>query len=89
MGLLCLKLLVAEGVKTIVAGAPGDEARLNAASRFGAATVVNVGQQSLLDTVREETAGVGVDAGVRMCRPPQFGARLVSRPCAPWGTTRK
>ena len=44
MGLLCLKLLVAEGVKTIVAGAPGDEARLDAALRFGAAAIVNVGK---------------------------------------------
>jgi len=40
IGLLCLKLLVAEGVKTIVAGARGDEVRLEAADRFGAAAVV-------------------------------------------------
>jgi L-iditol 2-dehydrogenase len=61
MGLLCLKLLVAEGVKTIVAGAPGDEARLDAAGRFGATTIVNVGNRSLLDVVRENTDGLGVD----------------------------
>ena len=61
MGLLCLKLLVAEGVKTVVAGAVGDEARLDAARRFGAATIVNVGNQNLLDAVRQETDGVGVD----------------------------
>jgi L-iditol 2-dehydrogenase len=61
MGLLCLKLLVAEGVKTIVAGAAGDEARLDAARRFGAAVVVNVGHRNLLDAVREDTDGLGVD----------------------------
>jgi L-iditol 2-dehydrogenase len=60
MGLLCLKLLVAEGVKTIVAGAPGDEARLDAARRFGAAAIVNVGNRNLLDAIRE-TDGLGVD----------------------------
>jgi len=42
MGLLCLKLLVAEGVKVIVAGAAGDDARLDAALRFGAAKIVDV-----------------------------------------------
>jgi L-iditol 2-dehydrogenase len=62
MGLLCLKLLVAEGVKTIVAGAAGDEARLEAAQRFGAAAIVQTGNQNLRDAVRHETAGVGVDA---------------------------
>ena len=36
MGLLCLKLLVAQGVKTIVVGAPGDDARLRAALDYGA-----------------------------------------------------
>jgi L-iditol 2-dehydrogenase len=61
MGLLCLKLLVAEGVKTIVAGAAGDEARLDAALRFGAAAIVNTGNQNLGDTIREYTDGMGVD----------------------------
>jgi L-iditol 2-dehydrogenase len=61
IGLLCLKLLVAEGVTTIVAGAPGDNIRLEAAQRFGATAVVNVGEQSLLDAVRAVTDGRGVD----------------------------
>jgi L-iditol 2-dehydrogenase len=61
MGLLCLKLLVAEGVKTIVAGAPGDNVRLEAARRFGAARVINVGEANLADAVSDETKGVGVD----------------------------
>ncbi len=61
MGLLCLKLLIAEGVKTIVAGASGDDGRLKAALRFGAAAAINVADQSLLDAVREHTDGRGVD----------------------------
>src|SRR5690606_38111378 len=61
MGLLALKLLVAQGVKTIVAGAPGDAARLEAARRFGAHTVVNVGEQSLQEAVMEVTRGRGAD----------------------------
>ncbi len=62
IGLLCLKLLVAEGVKTIVAGAPGDDSRLEAARRFGAAETVNIGERSLADVVREHTDGRGFEA---------------------------
>jgi L-iditol 2-dehydrogenase len=61
MGLLCTKLLVAGDVKTIVAGTAGDEERLNAALRFGAAAVVNIGEQNLTDAILEHTGGVGVD----------------------------
>jgi L-iditol 2-dehydrogenase len=64
IGLLCLKLLVAEGIKTIVAGAGGDGVRLECARRIGAARVVNVGEQKLADVVREETAGRGVDVAM-------------------------
>jgi L-iditol 2-dehydrogenase len=61
MGLLCLKLLVAEGVKTIVAGTAADRERLDAARRFGAVAVVDVDSQKLDDAVQEVTAGAGVD----------------------------
>jgi len=61
IGLLCLKLLVAEGIKTIVAGAAGDDIRLEAARRIGAADVVNVAERSLGDVVREHTDGRGFD----------------------------
>lgn len=61
MGLLCLKLLAAEGVKTVVAGAPGDDSRLEAALRIGAAAVVNVGKEKLTDAAREHTDGFGFD----------------------------
>ena len=61
MGLLCLKLLVAEGVTTIVAGTSADRARLEAAQRFGAAATVDVETQVLADVVRDVTRGAGVD----------------------------
>ena len=61
IGLLAVKLLAMEGIRTIVAGAPGDEERLEAAKKFGAAAVVNVGQQKLAEAVAELTHGSGVD----------------------------
>ena len=61
MGLLCVKLLAAEGVKTIVAGTAADRERLEAARRFGAAAVVDVDSVPLADTVRDATGGRGVD----------------------------
>lgn len=61
IGLLCLKLLVAEGLKTIVAGAAGDEGRLEAAKNIGAFATVNVSEENLAEFVREHTSGRGVD----------------------------
>jgi L-iditol 2-dehydrogenase len=70
IGLLCLKLLAAEGVKTIVAGAAGDGERLEAARRFGAAAVINLGERTLIDAVLEETGGVGVDVALECAGHP-------------------
>jgi len=61
IGLLCVKLLVAEGVKTLVAGTAGDDSRLEAAMCFGAAAAINVSNGSLRDAIREYTQGRGVD----------------------------
>jgi L-iditol 2-dehydrogenase len=64
IGLLCLKLLVASGIRTIVAGAGGDEERLAAAGRFGAHAVVNVGKEDLQDAIKDYTNGRGVDVAL-------------------------
>ena len=61
IGLLCLKLLVSQGIKTIVVGAPGDDDRLDAALRFGAAAVVNLGKDKLKNAIATLTGGIGVD----------------------------
>jgi L-iditol 2-dehydrogenase len=70
IGLLCLKLLVAEGVKTIVAGATGDQDRLDAAVRIGAAAVINVGERNLSEAIQELTRGAGVDVAFECAGHP-------------------
>jgi L-iditol 2-dehydrogenase len=70
IGLLCVKLLVAEGVRTIVAGAPGDGDRLQAALRCGAAAAINIGEQKLSDAVAEYTGGRGVDVAFECAGHP-------------------
>ena len=70
MGLLCLKLLVAEGVKTIVAGASADQERLSAALGIGAAAIVNVGRQNLNEAIQEHTGGGGVDVAFECAGHP-------------------
>ena len=70
IGLLCLKLLVAEGVKTLVAGAAGDGERLAAARRIGAAATVNVTERPLADAAREITGGNGVDIALECAGHP-------------------
>ena len=76
IGLLCLKLLVAQGVRTIVAGASGDDERLAAAMRFGAVATVKADKENLQDAIRDFASGRGVDvafecagvgASVRAC----------------------
>ncbi len=70
IGLLCLKLLAAEGIKTIVAGTADDEDRLEAARRIGAAVTVNVGKHKLSEVVQAETKGVGVDVAFECAGHP-------------------
>jgi L-iditol 2-dehydrogenase len=70
IGLLCLKLLVAQGVKVIVAGAAGDVDRLEAARAMGAAVVVNIGERNLQEAIREETSAVGVDVALECAGHP-------------------
>jgi L-iditol 2-dehydrogenase len=79
MGLLCLKLLAAEGVKTIVAGTAADRERLEAAKRFGAAAVVDVDNGNLAEAVRELTGGRGVDISFECAgHPASVGGCLES-----------
>jgi L-iditol 2-dehydrogenase len=70
IGLLCLKLLVAEGVRTIVVGASGDDLRLAAAREIGAALTVNTAQQDLAEAIREATGGAGVDVALECAGHP-------------------
>ena len=64
MGLLCLKLLVAQGVRTIVAGTDADLARLDLARKIGASRVVNVNTEGLASVIAAESDGFGVDVAM-------------------------
>ncbi len=61
IGMLLLKLLLAQGVKTIVAGTGHDTEKLKTAKDWGAHTVVRVDREDLSAIVRQETKGKGVD----------------------------
>lgn len=64
IGLLCLKRLVAEGIKTIVAGTDADLVRLALAKHMGAHSPINVSKQDLTSHINEETDGFGVDVAL-------------------------
>lgn len=70
IGLLCLKLLAAEGIKTIVAGVEGDELRLDAARRIGAADTINLKERTLYDAVHQHTDGRGFDVAFECAGNP-------------------
>jgi len=70
IGLLCLKLLVAEGLRTIVAGTERDALRLQKAREFGADVTVNVSEPDWMQVVLAETRGIGVDAAFECSGQP-------------------
>jgi L-iditol 2-dehydrogenase len=82
IGLLCLKLLAGQGIKTIVLGTAQDKMRLNKAKELGAAVVSDVTSEDPLELVRSETDGFGADA-VFECAGAAASARTcldVARP---------
>jgi L-iditol 2-dehydrogenase len=70
IGLLCLELLVAEGIKTVVVGTPRDQDRLDTALKLGASAVVNLGKQQLQAAIQDLTASVGVDVAFECAGHP-------------------
>jgi L-iditol 2-dehydrogenase len=64
IGLLCLKLLAAQGMKVIVAGTDADVERLAQAQSMGAALTVNVSRDDWQQIAREESGGLGPDIAV-------------------------
>jgi L-iditol 2-dehydrogenase len=61
IGLLCALVLIDCGIKTLVAGTAEDGHRLAIARELGASRTIEVGSEDLLEAVREETDGAGVD----------------------------
>src|SRR5215472_2263445 len=64
IGLMCLKLLVSMGVHAIVAGLAADAARLECARRIGAARVVNVEEEDVVQIVRQASGGAGAHIAI-------------------------
>ena len=85
IGLMCLKLLVADGVQVIVAGTSSDAARREKAREIGAHRVVNVDEEDLAEIVREETGGRGVDLAFE-CAGAAPSARACFEALRPLGT---
>ena len=83
IGLMCLKMLVDMGVRTIVSGTSCDQLRLDMAKKLGASVIVNVEEDDLQDVVHEETEGRGVDVAIE-CSGAAAGVRScldALRPC--------
>jgi L-iditol 2-dehydrogenase len=85
IGLMCLKLLVADGVRVIVAGTAGDAVRREKAREIGAHRVVDVDAEDLAEIVREETGGRGVDLAFE-CAGAAASARACLDALRPLGT---
>jgi L-iditol 2-dehydrogenase len=64
IGLMCLKLLEAMGIQTIVAGLGRDKGRLECARRIGAEQVVNVEREDVVEVVRQATGGAGASIAI-------------------------
>lgn len=84
IGLLCLKLLAAEGIRTIVAGTADDSLRLAMAQRLGASLIVNVSEQDLFEVISAETNGAGVDVAFE-CAGAGASARACLQALRPLG----
>jgi L-iditol 2-dehydrogenase len=61
IGLLMVKLLARQGIKTIVAGTSDDKLRMDLALQYGAYKTVAVDTEDLTAIIQEDTEGYGVD----------------------------
>lgn len=84
IGLLCLKLLVAQGIKTIVAGTSDDSIRLEKALEYGAARVVKVDTENLDEIIKSETDGEGADLAIE-CAGVEGSVRNCMKSLKPLG----
>jgi len=70
IGMLLLKLLMAQGVKTIVAGTGNDMEKLQLAKSWGAHTTVSVDSGDLQTLIKDVTKGRGVDIAFETAGAP-------------------
>ena len=76
IGLLCLLILVHQGVRTMVAGTTADGGRLELARRFGAIRAIDVQREDLAAVVAAESDGQGVDVAFEVA-----GAAASAKAC--------
>lgn len=76
IGVLCLLVLLHQGIRTLVAGTGADAARLALARQLGAARAIDVQREDLAEIVRDETGGAGVDVAFEVA-----GAAASSAAC--------
>ena len=84
IGLLCMKMLAAHGLKVIVAGTGEDEMRLNMALQYGAHKVVKVDRENLTEVIQQETNGIGVDLAIE-CAGAEASVRQCMEALRPLG----
>lgn len=77
IGLLCVKLLVAAGIKTIVAGAGCDSGRLALAENMGADVTVDTSREDVIQIVRDATDGFGADVAFECAGAPASAANCL------------
>ncbi|NND35286.1 MAG: alcohol dehydrogenase catalytic domain-containing protein, partial [Saprospiraceae bacterium] len=64
IGMLCLKLLLRQSLKVIVAGTGQDRSRLEMATNLGAFRTIMVDEENLQAIISDATGGVGVDLAI-------------------------
>lgn len=84
IGLLCMKMLAAHGLKVIVAGTSEDEMRLAMALQYGAHSVVKVDEENLQGAIQEITQGMGVALAIE-CAGAQASVRNCMEALKPLG----
>jgi L-iditol 2-dehydrogenase len=84
IGLLCMKMLAAHGLKVIVAGLNEDKLRLDLALKYGAEEIVKVDKEDLQEVIKDQTRGKGVALAIE-CAGAESSARNCLEALMPLG----
>jgi L-iditol 2-dehydrogenase len=84
IGLLCLKMLLAHGMKVFVAGTSDDQLRLEMAKNYGADIIVMVDRENIHEVISEKTAGKGVPLAIE-CAGVEESVRNCMKALMPMG----
>jgi L-iditol 2-dehydrogenase len=64
IGILCVKLLLRQSFRVLMAGTAQDERRLAMCSDLGVARTINVDEEDIEEVIDAETSGAGVDLAI-------------------------